>query len=92
MARGARRRLAERAWISLFLVSGFLFAVLAPPWAGVPLSLAACGLGVLNAYAYRDLVGSPWLAAALIFGVLLVSLSVVAAVTGAESGLAVFTP
>jgi hypothetical protein len=89
--RDARRRLVERAWISLFLVSGFLFAVLAPPWAGIPLSLAACGLSVLNAYVYRDLVGAAWMAAAVIFGVLWVSLSVVAAVTGAESGLAVFT-
>ena len=76
----------------MFLVSGFLFAVLAPAWAGIPLSAAACGLSVLNAYAYRDLVGVAWLAAAVIFGVLWVSLSVVAAVTGAESGLAVFTP
>jgi hypothetical protein len=76
----------------MFLVSGFLFAVLAPPWAGIPLSVATCGLSVLNAYAYRDLVGAPWLAAAVIFGTLWVSLSVVAAVTGAESGLAFFTP
>jgi hypothetical protein len=88
----AGRRLAERAWILLFLVSGFLFAVLAPPWAGIPLSLAACGLSVIDAYVHRKLVGAPWLVAALLFGVLLVSLSVVAAVTGAESGLAVFTP
>jgi hypothetical protein len=76
----------------MFLVSGFLFAVLAPPWAGVSLSLAACGLSVLNAYVHRDLVGAPWLAAAVTIGLLLVILSVVAAVTGAESGLAVFTP
>ena len=76
----------------MFLVSGFLFAVLAPPWVGIPLSAMACGLSVLNAYVYRDLVGAAWLAAAVIFGVLWVSLSVVAAVTGAESGLAVFTP
>jgi hypothetical protein len=76
----------------MFLVSGFLFAVLAPPWAAIPLSLSACGLSVMDAYVHRDLVGTPWLAAATIFGVLCVSLSVVAAVTGAESGLAVFTP
>jgi hypothetical protein len=89
---GAGRRLVERIWISLFLVSGFLFAVLAPPWAGIPLSLAACGLSVVDAYVHRDLVGAPWLVAAVLFGVLCPSLSVVAAVTGAESGLAVFTP
>jgi hypothetical protein len=87
-----RRRFTERAWISMFLVSAFLFAVLAPPWAGIPLSLAAGGLGALDAFVHRGLVGAAWLTAAITFGLLCVVLAVVAAVTGAANGLEVFTP
>jgi hypothetical protein len=85
-----RRRVAERLWIFLFIVVGFLFALLAPPVMGVPLAVASAGLGTLDAYVHRRLVGGQWLAAAAIFGVLWVALSMTAVLTGAASGLAVF--
>lgn len=92
MAGDARRRLAERLWIFLFIVVGFLFAVLAPPIAGIPLAAAAGGLGVLDAYVHRRLVGASWLAAAVVFGTMWLVLTVAAALTGAATGLGVFGP
>jgi hypothetical protein len=85
-----RRRIAERLWILLFIIVGFLFAVLAPPVMGVPLAVASGSLGTLDAYVHRRLVGAQWLAAAVIFGVMWVALSMAAALTGAANGLAVF--
>jgi hypothetical protein len=84
------RQVAERLWIFLFIVVGFVFALLAPPLMGVPLAVASAGLGTIDAYVHRRQVGGQWLAAAVIFGVMWVSLSVAAALTGAASGLAVF--
>jgi hypothetical protein len=92
VAGNARRRLAERLWILLFIVVGFLFAVLAPPIAGIPLAAAAGGLGVLDAFVHRRLVGVPWLAAAVIFGTMWVVLTIAAGFTGAATGLGVFGP
>jgi hypothetical protein len=86
----AGRRLAERLWILAFMAAGFVFGVLAPPLLGIPLAAAAGALAVLDAYVHRTLVGSPWLAAASVFGSLWVVLPVAAAVTGAESGLDLF--
>lgn len=90
MAGDLRRRIAERLWILLFIVVGFLFAVLAPPVMGVPLAIASGVLGTLDAYVHRRLVGAQWLAAAVIFGVMWAALSVAAALTGAANGLGVF--
>jgi hypothetical protein len=87
-----RRRIAERLWILLFIVIGFLFAVLAPPIAGIPLAAAAGGLGVLDAFVHRRLVGAPWLVAAVVFGMMWLALTVAAAVAGASNGLGVFGP
>lgn len=92
MAADLRQRVAERLWVLLFIVLGFLFAVLAPPVAGIPLTLAATGMGILDAYVHRRLVGAPWLVAALVFGALWLTVAVAAAVTGASAGLEVFGP
>jgi len=89
---GRGRRLAERLWILLFIVIGFLFAVLAPPVAGIPLAAAAGGLGVLDAYVHRRLVGASWLTAAILFGVMWIVLTVAGAIAGAPNGLGVFGP
>jgi hypothetical protein len=89
---GARRRLVERSWILAFLCAGFVFGVLAPPVLGIPLAAAAAALAVLDAYVHRRLVGTPWLAAAVVFGTLWLVLPVAAAVTGVGSGLALFVP
>jgi hypothetical protein len=84
------RRLIERLWILAFMAAGFVFGVLAPPFLGIPLAAAAGALAVLDAYVHRRLVGSPWLAAAAVFGALWLILPIGAAVTGAESGLDLF--
>lgn len=78
----ARRAWVERFWITIFIGLGFLFAVLAPPLLGLPLTLAAAALGILDAYAFRRLLGWQWVAAAVIFGVMWVVFVVIALLSG----------
>jgi hypothetical protein len=80
---------SERAWIVTFILLGFLFALLAPWYLGLPLSLIASALGVLDGYAYRRLLGWQWVAAAAVFGGLWIAFSVVGALRGG-SGMAAF--
>jgi hypothetical protein len=87
-----RRAIIERLWIILFLMAGFVFAVLGPPVMAIPLAGAAGALAVLDAYVHRQLVGGPWLVAAAVFGGLWLAVSVAAGVTGADTGLQIFAP
>ncbi len=93
MAEPASRRKAfvERWWIVTFIVLGFLFAVLAPWFAALPLVLFSSGLGVLDGYAHRALLGWQWAVAPCVFGVLWLAFAIGGAVRGG-SGLLLFGP
>ncbi len=62
--------LREKLWIVAFIAMGFLFSVLAPWYLALPLVLASSVLGALDAYAHRGQLGTQWVAATIIFGVL----------------------
>jgi hypothetical protein len=78
----SRKAWGERVWIVTFIILGFLFAVLAPWYLGLPLALIASGLGVLDGYAHRDMLGWQWVAVPAIFGTLWIVFSIVGGFRG----------
>jgi len=83
------KALTERLWIVIFIVVGFLFAVLAPWYVALPLALFSSALGVLDGYAHRGLLGWQWVVAPTVFGGLWIVFAIGGALRGG-SGILLF--